>query len=62
MEREELVRGVKNFMKNEWPKFKADVIEEEGVYDYNEEDALDNFKEIMIENLSDLVVEVWAEL
>jgi hypothetical protein len=61
MEREELVRGVKHFMKNEWPKFKADVIEEEGD-EFNEEDALDNFKEIMIENLSDLVVEVWAEL
>ena len=62
MEREELVRGVKNFMKNEWPKFKADVIEEGGVYDYDEDEALHNFKEIMIENLSDLVVEVWAEL
>ena len=61
MEREELVRGVKNFMKNEWPKFKADIMEEEGA-DFREEDAIDNFKEIMIDNLSDLVVEVWAEL
>ena len=61
MEREELVRGVKTFMKNEWPKFKADIMEEEGD-EFNEEDVLDNFKEIMIDNLSDLVVEVWAEL
>ena len=61
MEREELVRGVKNFMKNEWPKFKADIMEEEGA-DFEEEEALHNFKEIMIDNLSDLVVEVWAEL
>jgi len=61
MEREELVRGVKNFMKNEWPKFKADIIEEEGE-GFDEDEALHNFKEIMIENLSDLVVEVWAEL
>ncbi len=61
MEREELVRGVKHFMKNEWPKFKADVIEEVGER-FDEDEALHNFKEIMIENLSDLVVEVWAEL
>jgi len=61
MEREELVRGIKHFMKNEWPKFKADIIEEEGER-FDEDEALHHFKEIMIENLSDLVVEVWAEL
>lgn len=61
MGREELVRGVKSFMRDEWPKFKADVVEEEGER-FDEDAALHNFKEIMIENLSDLVVEVWAEL
>jgi len=62
MERKEFVNVVKSHLKDEWSKFKADIIEEEGVHDYNEEDALDSFKEVMKENLSDLVVEVWAEL
>ena len=61
MEDKELVKVVKEYMKEGWPKFKADVIEEEGKR-FDEDEALHNFKEIMIENLSDLVVEVWAEL
>lgn len=55
MEREELVRGVKSFVRSEWPKFKANIIEEVGVVDFDEDEALRNFKEVMVKSLSDTV-------
>ena len=61
MEDKELVKVVKEYLKEGWPKFRAEHMkgnEEE----WNDEEGLDSYKEVMIENLSDLVVEVWAEL
>ena len=61
MEDKELVKVVKEYLKEGWPKFRAEHMEgnEE---EWNDEEGLDSYKEVMIENLSDLVVEVWAEL
>tara|TARA_R110000850_G_scaffold128784_1_gene248278 strand:- start:1275 stop:1460 length:186 start_codon:yes stop_codon:yes gene_type:complete len=61
MDNKEFVEVVKKHLKKKWPAFKAELVEDWGD-EFNEEDGLNSFKEIMIANLSDLVVEVWAEL
>ena len=61
MEDKELVKVVKEYLKEGWPKFRAEHMEgnEE---EWDEESGLDMFKEVMCGVLSDMVVEVWAEL
>ena len=61
MEEKEFKKVVKEYLKNEWPdfrKFHMEGNEEE----WDEEGGLDMFKEVMCGFLSDMVVEVWAEL
>ncbi len=61
MEDKEFVKVAKEYLKKGWPAFRAEHME--GNEDeWNDEEGLDSYKEVMIENLSDLVVEVWAEL
>ena len=61
MEEKEFKKFVKGWVKNEWPDFRK--VHMEGAEDeWDEEGGLDNFKEVMCGYLSDMVVEVWAEL
>jgi len=61
MSEKEFEKFVKEWVKKEWPDFKK--FHKEGAEEeWDDEGGKHMFKEVMIENLSDLVVEVWAEL
>ena len=61
MSEKELEKVVKDWLKKEWPDFKK-VHMEGNEEEWDEEGGLDMFKEAMCGYLSDMVVDVWAEL
>ena len=58
MGEKELKKIVKDWLKKEWPEFKA-VNEDE---EWDDESGLDSFKEVMSGFLSDMVEEVVEEI
>ena len=67
MEEKEFKKVVKEYLKKEWPDFRKAHMDSMLSFGYSrdewdEEGGLDMFKEVMCGYLSDMVVEVWAEL
>ena len=61
MEEKEFKKVVKEYLKKEWPDFRK--FHMEGAEDeWDEEGGKHMFKEVMCGYLSDMVVDVWAEL
>ena len=61
MSEKEFKKFVKGWVKNEWPDFKK--VHMEGAEDESDDEGgKHDFKEVMCGFLSDMVVDVWAEL